>query len=79
MTWREGATQRRAVIASEPRRVSRRDDRKATGVTVTPTIPLAVVQIALPNGTQVALQKFQRLGNYGSLGPVELRYSPLAR
>ena len=75
VTWREGGTQRRAVIASDRAVYRGGTIGKAVGVVVTPTIPFAVVQIALPSGTQVALQKFQRLGNYGSLGPVELRYS----
>jgi hypothetical protein len=75
VTWREGATKRRAVIASDRAVYQGGSIGKAAGIAVTPTIPLAVVQIALPNGTQVALQKLQRLGNHGSLGPVELRYS----
>lgn len=39
---------------------------------VPPTIPFALVQYRLANGEQLALQRFQRTGQFGALGPFEL-------
>jgi hypothetical protein len=38
-------------------------------------IPQAVVAYRLPDGRTFALQRIQRLGSYGTPGPVELRFS----
>jgi hypothetical protein len=45
------------------------------GKRVPATVPFAVVQYRLPNGEQFALQKVQRLGQFGKLGPVELHFA----
>jgi hypothetical protein len=39
---------------------------------VTPTVPFAIAQYALPNGEQFALERFHRTGQFGQLGPLEL-------
>jgi hypothetical protein len=39
---------------------------------VTPTVPFALAQVSLPDGEQFALQRLQRAGQFGALGPEEL-------
>jgi hypothetical protein len=38
-------------------------------------VPDGIVQVALPDGRQFALQRVRRVGQFGRLGPLELRFS----
>ena len=71
VSWTRGGTRRTAVISGSSVRYGGSIG-GSTGVRVTPTVPFALVQIRLPDGTQFALQQVQRTGQFGKLGPSEL-------
>jgi hypothetical protein len=72
ITWyARGATRTAVVIGSRLSYPAKGVGAQAA-VKVPATVPFAVVQYRLANGQQFALQKVQRLGQFGKLGPVEL-------
>jgi hypothetical protein len=71
VSWTSAGTRRTAVITGSSVRYGGGIG-ASTGVRVTPTVPFALAQIRLPDGTQFALQQLQRTGQFGKLGPSEL-------
>jgi hypothetical protein len=71
ISWTRGGTRRTAVITGSSVRYGGGIGASA-GARVTPTVPFALVQLGLPDGTQFALQQLQRTGQFGTLGPSEL-------
>jgi hypothetical protein len=72
VTWTKGGKKRTAVVSGTSVRYAGAIAKTSKAVSVTPTVPFAIVQLQLPNGMQFALQRVRRLGQFGKLGPEEL-------
>lgn len=75
ITWRAADGRRRTAVVSGDRIRYNATVRGRAGRRVDAGIPQAIAQVRLRDGRTYALQKVQRLGSYGRLGPVELRFS----
>jgi hypothetical protein len=72
ITWTSAGRTRSAAVIGSTLSYSAKGVGSMAATRVPATVPFAVVQYRLPNGEQFALQKVQRTGQFGQLGPVEL-------
>jgi hypothetical protein len=72
ITWASRGQTRTLVVSGQTLKYGGTVKGANRAAQVTPTVPYAIAQYQLPNGEQFALQKVQRLGDLGQLGPVEL-------
>ena len=72
VSWTRAGVRRTAVVSGSHVRYRGHVKGTASAVRVAPTVPFALVQLRLPDGEQFALQRLQRTGQFGGLGPWEL-------
>jgi hypothetical protein len=75
ITWREAGRMRQAVVRGDRASYRSRIGRARIGRHVRPEVAYGIDQVVLPNGTRYALQRIRRLGQFGRLGPPELRFA----
>jgi hypothetical protein len=75
ITWREAGRTRTAVVRGDHVTYSARIGARHSGRAVAPSVAFGLAAVELPNGTHYALQRVRRLGQFGQLGPSELRFA----
>ena len=75
VSWSENGRRRHVTIRGSQLRYRGMLHGANAGRPVTPDIPLALVELQLPDGTKYALQRLHRYGQFGERGPIELRFS----
>ena len=76
ITWWVGGRKRTVVVDGRTVRYNATLKGRARGVRIRPAeVPRARVQIQLENGWKFALQKVRRRGQFGDVGPLELRFA----
>jgi hypothetical protein len=75
ITWREGGRTRTAVVRGDHVTYNARIGPRHSGRQVAPDVAFGLAAVELPNGTHYALQRVRRLGQFGQLGPPELRFA----
>jgi hypothetical protein len=75
ITWREGGRTRTAVVRGGNVTYSGSFGAGHSGQAVKPDVSFGIAEVVLPGGTRYALQRVRRLGQFGKLGPPELRFA----
>lgn len=75
ITWREAGRTRTAVVRGDHIAYNARIGPRHSGRRVAPGVAFGLAAVDLPNGTHYALQRVRRLGQFGQLGPPELRFA----
>jgi hypothetical protein len=75
VTWRAAGRIHHAVVRGG--RISFRSGigARRAGHSVRPSVAYGVAEVVLPDGMHYALQRIRRLGQFGQLGPPELRFA----
>ena len=75
VSWTEAGRRRHVIVRGSHLSYRGGLGGRSSASAQAPEVPFAVAQVALPDGTKFALQHVQRDGQFGKVGPPELRFS----